>query len=111
MPDAMPLTAPAPRAMQAPQLGNGSDAAMRKAAKDFEAQALGFLLQPIFATVDTAKSAFGGGAAEAQWRSMLVDVFAAAAVRAGGVGLADAVYRELNRARSAATPNMGEMTS
>jgi flagellar protein FlgJ len=105
------LTAPAARAIRAPQTGGGSDAAMRKAARDFEAQALGFLLQPMFATVDTSKSAFGGGAAEAQWRPMLVDAFAAAAVRAGGIGLADSVFRELNRARSAVTPNMGEMTS
>jgi len=106
--DATNLAAPPPRALRTPQTGSGSDANLRKAARDFEAQALGFLLQPMFATVDMSKSSFGGGAAEAQWRPMLVDAFAASAVRAGGVGIADTVYRELLRNRGAQTPNMGE---
>ena len=84
------------------------EASMRKSARDFEAQALGFLLQPIFATADNSKSAFSGGAAEAQWRPMLVEAFAASAARAGGVGIADAVYRELLRNHGAQTLNTGE---
>lgn len=106
--DATNLAAPPQRALRPPIAGAGSEASMRKSARDFEAQALGFLLQPMFATVDNAKSAFGGGAAEAQWRPMLVEAFAASAVRAGGVGIADAVYRELLRNRGAQTPNMGD---
>jgi hypothetical protein len=39
---------------------------------------------------------------------MLVEAFAAAAVRAGGVGIADSVYRELLRQNGALNPNMGE---
>jgi Rod binding domain-containing protein len=39
---------------------------------------------------------------------MLVEAFAASAVRAGGVGIADSVYRELLRQNGAQTPNMGE---
>ncbi|MFN7258228.1 MAG: chemotaxis protein chel, partial [bacterium] len=74
--DASNLVAPQQRAVRPPQAGGLSDAAMRKSAKDFEAQALGFLLQPIFATVDNSKSEFGGGPAEAQWRPMLVEAFA-----------------------------------
>jgi len=85
--DATNLVAPQQRAVRSPQSGALSEAAMRKSAKDFEAQALGFLLQPIFATVDMSESSFGGGAAEAQWRPMLVEAFAASAVRAGGVGI------------------------
>lgn len=106
--DATNLTAPPPRALRAPSGGAQTEASMRKSAQDFEAQALGFLLQPMFATVDMSKSSFGGGAAEAQWRPMLVEAFAASAVRAGGVGIADTVYRELLRNRGAQTPNMGE---
>ena len=64
--DAANLAAPQQRAIRQPQVGAQSEAAMRKSAKDFEAQALGFLLQPMFATVDMSKSSFGGGAAEAQ---------------------------------------------
>ena len=110
--DATNLAAPPQRAIRPPVAGAGSEASLRKSARDFEAQALGFLLQPIFATVDNSKSAFGGGAAEAQWRPMLVEAFAASAVRAGGVGIADVVYRELLRQKNGAqTPNMGEAQS
>jgi flagellar protein FlgJ len=98
------------RALRAPGPAR-SDAAMRRAARDFEAQALGLMLQPIFATVDQSRSRFGGGAAEAQWRPMLVDAFAVAAVRAGaGIGLADSVLREMQRLRGTDTPNTGDTT-
>lgn len=106
----IPALAPVqPRALAAPN-AHGSEAAQRRAALDFEAQALGLLLQPIFATVDLSRSAFGGGAAEAQWRPMLVDAYATAAVRSGhGIGLADAVLRELQRLRGAGTtPNTAD---
>ena len=43
----------------------------------------------------------GGGAAEAQWRPMLVDAMAGAASRAGhGLGIADMVLREMLRRQS-----------
>lgn len=98
-----------PRALRAPG-ATGNEAAQRQAARDFEAQAMGMLLQPIFATTDASRSRFGGGAAEAQWRPMLVDAYAAAAVRSGhGIGLADAVLREMQRIRGAQdTPNTGD---
>jgi flagellar protein FlgJ len=77
-------------------------AALRRAAQAFEAQALGQLLQPIFATLQSSRSAFGGGAAEAQWQPMLVDAMAGAATRSGkGLGLADTVLREMLRWQSA----------
>jgi len=106
--DATNLAAPQPRAIRPPQTGAGSDATLRKAAQDFEAQVFGFLLQPMFATVDMSKSSFGGGAAEAQWRPMLVEAFAKSAVQAGGFGIADSVYRELLRSRGSQTPNTGD---
>ena len=74
---------------------------MREAARSFETQVLSQLLQPAFAGLDTA---MGGGAAEAQWRPMLVDAMAGAAPRAGhGLGIADLVLREMLR-RQAADP-------
>lgn len=74
----------------------GATPALRRAALDFEAQALSQLLAPAFATVDMSRNAFGGGAAEAQWRPMLLDAMAGAAVRGGGgIGLADAVLRAM----------------
>lgn len=77
---------------------------MRQAAQAFEAQVLGQLLQPAFATVDTSKSAFGGGAAEGQWRPMLVDAFATAAARGGrGIGLQEMVLRHMLRVQESST--------
>lgn len=74
--------------------------ALRRAAQAFEAQALGQLLQPLFATLPQAR--FGGGAAEAQWQPMLVDEMAKAASRSGhGLGLGEAVLREMLRWQSA----------
>ena len=106
--DTPALPPPQPRALRAPAPA-GDEAAMRRAARDFEAQALALLLQPVFATADLSRSAFGGGAAEAQWRPMLVEAYAAAAVRAGaGLGLADSVLREMHRIRAAATPDTGD---
>lgn len=94
-----PILAPHPGLADAP-------ATLRRAAQAFEAQALGQLLQPMFATVQASAAAFGGGAAEAQWQPMLVDAMAGAAGRSGqGLGLADIVLREMLRWQSAsATP-------
>jgi peptidoglycan hydrolase FlgJ len=76
-------------------------AKMRDAARTFETQALSQLLQPAFAGLDNA---MGGGAAEAQWRPMLVDAMAGAASRAGhGLGIADMVLREMLRRQSTET--------
>jgi flagellar protein FlgJ len=90
-----------------PPVGAGADPAavpprLRKAAQDFEAQALASLLQPAFVTLEAGP--FGGGSAEAQWRPMLVEAIAAGAVRAGqGLGLADTVLRELLHRQAAAS--------
>ena len=80
-------------------------AKMREAARSFETQVLSQLLQPAFAGLGA--DAMGGGAAEAQWRPMLVDAMAGAASRAGhGLGIVDMVLREMLRRQSAdaATP-------
>ncbi|NKE47496.1 rod-binding protein [Roseomonas frigidaquae] len=82
-------TLAAPRASQSP-------AALRRAAQDFEAQALAALLQPMFQGLDT-KAPFGGGSAEGQWRPMLVDAIARDLAKAGGLGIGEAVLRELTR--------------
>ena len=88
-----PAIAPAPLA--GPR-ANQSPAALRRAAQDFEAQALAALLQPMFQGLDT-KAPFGGGPAEGQWRPMLVDAIAKDLAKAGGLGIGEAVLRELNR--------------
>ena len=66
-----------------------------QAAKDFEAMALGQLLAPMFATVDTAHSTFGGGKAEETWRPMLVDAIGKQIAAHGGLGLAAPVFASM----------------
>ena len=70
-----------------------------KAAQDFEAMAIGQLLQPMFETVDTAHAAFGGGEAEAAWRPMLVDAIGKQMAANGGIGLAVPVFNAMLRAQ------------
>lgn len=90
---ATPATAPA--ALTTPRANQGP-AALRRAAQDFEAQALAALLQPMFQGLNT-KAPFGGGPAEDQWRPMMVDAIAKDLARAGGLGIGEAVLRELTR--------------
>jgi Rod binding domain-containing protein len=84
---------------------------MREAARNFETQVLSQLLQPAFAVLGGPDATGGGGAAEAQWRTMLVDAMAGAASRAGhGLGIADMVLREMLRRQSTADA-AGTMTT
>jgi Rod binding domain-containing protein len=80
----------------------GSPRSQQRTAEDFEAQMLGALLQPMFATLPS-DGAFGGGSAEAQWRPMLVEQFGRALARAGGVGIGHAVLAEMQRLQAQGT--------
>lgn len=64
-----------------------------KAARAFEAMALGALLQPMFEGLGKA-GPFGGGAAEAMWRPLLVNEIARAIAEAGGLGIARMVLQQ-----------------
>jgi Rod binding domain-containing protein len=66
-----------------------------KSAQDFESMAVAEMLRPMFATVDTSKGLFGGGAAEAAWKPMMVDEMAKMVTKHGGIGIADAVMKEM----------------
>ncbi len=68
-----------------------------KAAQDFEAMAIGQLLEPMFATVDTSKSMFGGGEGEQSFKPMLVTEMAKQVEQHGGLGLADDIYKQMLR--------------
>ncbi|MBR0656185.1 rod-binding protein [Plastoroseomonas arctica] len=97
---AAPATPPVATAVTQPR-ASANHARLRETARQFEAQMLGQMLQPIFATTDASRSRFGGGAGEAQWRPMMVDAYAQAASRRGGFGIADAVYRHMLRVQDA----------
>ncbi len=86
------VTPPSPRLLSPEQM-----AKTRKSAEDFEAMALGQLLQPMFKTVDTSKGMFGGGTGEEAWKPIMVDEMAKMLAKSGGIGLADSVYREMLR--------------
>jgi flagellar protein FlgJ len=78
--------------------GQSADPAkMVKSARDFEAMAIGQLLQPMFDTVNTSKSAFGGGSGEEAWKPMLIQEFAKQIAAHGGLGLAKPVYDAMQR--------------
>lgn len=82
--------APPPRPLQ--RTGDASQA--REAAVEFEAVFLSQMLQHMFAGIETDPM-FGGGQAEEIYRSMMIEQFGAEMARSGGIGLADAVTREL----------------
>ena len=93
-----------PALLQAtPAALNGADARrMRETAEQFEASFLSQMLKPMFEGLDT-NGLFGGGEAEATWRSFLIDAMAQQTVRAGGIGLADTVMAEMIRMQSEQT--------
>jgi Rod binding domain-containing protein len=78
-------------------------AKLHAAAKDFEAMALGQLLAPMFNTVDTAHSPFGGGEAEATLKPLLIDAIAKHIAAHGGLGLAAPVFASMLRTQEAAS--------
>jgi peptidoglycan hydrolase FlgJ len=76
-------------------------AKVAKSAHDFEAMAIGQLLQPMFDTVDTSHGMFGGGPGEEAWKPMLVQEFAKQIANHGGLGLAKPVYDAMMRMQEA----------
>jgi len=66
----------------------------RAQATDFEAVYLNAMFGQMFTGVD-GEGPFGGAGAAGVWRSFLTDEFAKTFAKAGGVGLADHVYRAL----------------
>ncbi len=73
----------------------------KQVAEDFEAFFLGKVLQPMFANT-AAEKPFGGGDGEEIWRSMQVQEYGKAMAANGGVGIADAVLKELLKAQEEA---------
>jgi Rod binding domain-containing protein len=100
------MIAGAARDRTAPPASTQTSEEARRVAEEFEAMALAELLQPIFAQINP-RGLGGGGAGEEMFRPMLVQEYAAAMAKGGGVGLADAVMRELTRLQAAA-PSQGD---
>lgn len=73
----------------------------RASAEDYEAMFLSTMMKQMFPAIDP-KNPFTGGSAEETWRGMLIDQYGKSLAKSGGIGVADAVYREMIRIQEAA---------
>lgn len=67
---------------------------VKEAAQAFEASFLSMMLKPMFEGLST-EAPFGGGEGEAMFRSFLTDAIAGQTAKRGGLGIAQAVQREM----------------
>lgn len=96
MPDALaPPGAPLPMT-PGPTAADARRDELRRVAEEFEAIFIAEMLAPMFEGLET-DGLGGGGMGEEIFRPMLVERYAEAIAAAGGVGVADAVVRELVR--------------
>jgi flagellar protein FlgJ len=89
-----------PSVDSAPPTPNLDPAAAKKTGQDFEAFFLSQVFETMFAGVE-ADPTFGGGNGETVYRSLLLQQYSKVAAKSGGVGIADAVQREILRSREA----------
>ncbi|MCM0081164.1 rod-binding protein [Geomonas sp. Red32] len=98
----IPLTAATPKLPADPAAAK-DQAAIKKAARGFEAMFLGMMMKSMRATVGENKLT-GGGRGEETFRSLLDQQYADAAANGGGVGLAGMLERELTRQQHPVPP-------
>lgn len=66
----------------------------KAASQNFEAVFLNSMFQEMFTDIG-GEGPFGGSGATGVWRSLLTDAYAKSFAKAGGIGIADQVYRSL----------------
>jgi Rod binding domain-containing protein len=71
-------------------------ARIERTAKEFEGQLISMMLQPMFNGLSSS-GPFGGGEAETTYRSFMLDAFGKQMAKAGGIGVAGPVMREMLR--------------
>lgn len=69
---------------------------LKRAAAEFESVFVAEMLKPMFEGLDT-DGLGGGGMGEEIFRPMLIERYADALAKAGGVGVADSIVAELQR--------------
>jgi flagellar protein FlgJ len=102
MANAIPLTVPGSSPLDllnanqptAGKMAAGSKAKAKAASQDFEAVFINSMFQQMFTGLD-GEGPFGGNGATGVWRSFLTDEYSKSFVKAGGIGIADQVYRSL----------------
>lgn len=80
-----------------PPLAADHDKQLMAVARELEANFLAEMLKS--AGVGKSREAFGGGAGEDHFSTFLVREYADATVQAGGIGLAESIYRSLVQAK------------
>ena len=79
----------------APEIGKAANLeSVRKTAKDFEAFFLTQMMEYMFEGIAT-DGPFGGGFSEGIFRSFMLQEYGKNHSKAGGIGIADAVMREI----------------
>ena len=76
------------------KLSAASMAKAKAASQDFEAVFINSMFQQMFTGIN-GDGPFGGNGATGVWRSFLTDEYSKSFVKAGGIGIADHVYRSL----------------
>lgn len=80
---------------KAPVIGKSGDLEkIRKTVEDFESFFLSQTFQTMYDTVPVNET-FGGGHAEKLFRSMLTDEYGKMAAKSGGIGISDAIMRQI----------------
>lgn len=73
---------------------------IRETAEDFEAVFLAQMMKPMFEGIET-DGPFGGGQAEHMYRDLMVEEYGKSIAKSGGIGIADAVMREMIKMQEA----------
>ncbi len=76
------------------KLNAASLAKAKASSQDFEAMFLNSMFQQMFTGLN-GEGPMGGAGATGVWRSMLVDQYSKTVAKAGGIGIADQVYKSL----------------
>lgn len=79
---------------QATPHGTMSKSTARKTAEDFEAVFLNSMFQQMYTGID-GNGPFGGKGASGVWRSFLTQAYSKSFAQAGGIGIANEVYKTL----------------
>ena len=95
---ALSLPAASPALLAQPATPTAAEMAKRKdidaTAQSFESSFLSIMLQQMFEGVETS-APFGGGPGEAMFKTFMTDAMAKKMTDRGGVGIANAVGREM----------------
>jgi Rod binding domain-containing protein len=80
---------------------------LRKIAEQFESVFLNEMMAPMFQGIET-DGLGGGGMGEEMFRPMLIEQYASALSQSGGIGLADAIVKELMRMQTVQQPGAAD---